>query len=1066
MYGRIAEDLKAPGGGGSPGRILLLVPDQFTLQAERNAFRYLNVPGLLDLEVLSMSNLGRRLLSESTGDGEPYINQYGKNMLLSRLLRHGKAQLSTLKNMEGSPEFAQKLSDIIAEMKNSGVTPDGLNGITGAMEEDSLLKRKLSDISVVYRGYEERISGNYLDSSDHLRRLAEKIPRSDFIANSRIWLLGFDYFSPLMTDVIIGLAERSPEMNVLLTAEPGNSFFALTNRFIETLCLRAEEGSIPFAARSLPEGCGFDRPAEIAYIERALFAWSAPAFSAPPTSSEPSLPVMRFAAAANYYAEAETAAVRITELVRDHGFRYGDILVLCNDQDVRGRIISRVFSRYGLPLFMDRRKSVEHSPAPEYILSMISASSGGRRYDDVFRMLKTGLTGLPSEGIEELENYCLRYGIAGKLWDKPFTFGLEDRDEGYAEALENSRKAVVGLLSGFDGAFKGAKTAADKARALYVFLVEKARLPEKIEEMEERLLEEGKLEYSAEMAGIWDVVSEVIGQMSSVLGDLPMPADEFERLLRTGFASIKMGMLPTSPDQIVLGSMQRTRSGDVRAVFVLGANDGVLPAFKEDTSILNDEELKLLAEKHHILGRGEDQRLQEEQLAIYRNLSKPGDKLFVSYAVSDEGGNEIRPSLIFQRLRRLFPDVPVEKDIAGGLSDPMELVQSREASLSHLTEALRRFMQGEPLHEVWRRVLGWYGANDPDSMGNVIDGLTFRNRSERIGGEELEALLGGTVMVTSPSALEKYSHCPFSWFLDRGIRLTERRVHELDRRNVGDVYHEVLMHYGMELSKDGLPISDPRSAWRQVTKEDVYSMTDEIFGRVSEGFREGLLAAGDYERYRGDRMKRVIAEVAWALTEQVRDGGAESMKFEAGFGEGADIPPIEAAYEGRTLLVRGKIDRLDVLQEGYARIVDYKSGQDSFSLEDVMSGWQMQLMLYLKAAASEYKPAGVCYFSITEPRVEDDGKKNIEEEIRKQFRMSGVSSVPGLPLKHLDESDLEALQDTVTELVGGLCEGMLGGDISVDPMVAKKIKTADGSLRTACTFCGYSSICSYDGLFE
>ncbi|MDR3225307.1 MAG: exodeoxyribonuclease V subunit gamma, partial [Clostridiales Family XIII bacterium] len=394
------------------------------------------------------------------------------------------------------------------------------------------------------------------------------------------------------------------------------------------------------------------------------------------------VPTLRLIAAANYYAEAETAAAEVCALVRDgidisggarSGIRYRDILVLCNDMAERGPIIKQVFQRYGLPVFMDRRRSVEHNPVVEFILALPRITASGRRYEEVFTLLKTGLTDMDSDEVCELENYVIRFNIRGRRWDRDFTLGLKreeadgrvkgDYTQEELDALNASRQKVATLISAFEKRFKGGRAAKERTGALFAFLTEQAKLPEMIDHYKTTLEDAGMLEYAAEMAGMWDVVTEILDQMGTVLGDLPMSMDEYATVLRTGLDAIRIGVLPTVMDQVVLGTMQRTRSGGAKAVFVLGANDGVLPASPQSGAILSEDEIYRLADAGHNVARTEDTTHMEEELAIYRNLSKPRVLLRVSYAASDSAGKTIGPSPVFERLRRLFPETPVEKDM-------------------------------------------------------------------------------------------------------------------------------------------------------------------------------------------------------------------------------------------------------------------------------------------------------------------------------------------------------------------------------------------------------------------
>jgi ATP-dependent helicase/nuclease subunit B len=797
--------------------------------------------------------------------------------------------------------------------------------------------------------------------------------------------------------------------------------------------------------------------------------------------------------------------------------RYRDILVLCNDMKERGPLIRRVFRRYGLPVFMDRRRSVEHNPVIEYLLALPRIAASGRRYEDVFTLLKTGLTDIGAGGIEEIENYAIKYKINGKRWAKDFSSGLKRLgDDGHTkgeyareelDALNETRRTVCSLIEDFEAGFKEGRSAKKRTDALMAFLTERARLPEMIERYASGLEEAGMLEYAAEMSGMWGVVDEILGQMSTVLGDLPMSMKEYEAVLRTGLDSVRIGVLPTVIDQIVLGTMQRTRSGNAKVVFVLGANDGVLPASAADGALFSEDETRLLADAGHRVVRAEETTHMEEELAIYRNLSKPLALLRVSYAASDSAGGNLRPSPVFERLRRLFPGIQIEKDIRNARVDDArdrtsELsgarltdetpdfrrqgapssIQHPDETLDYLSENMRAYVRGAPLSGVWRDVMAWYRTSRPAELARVEAGLKFRGRRERVDAKFVDGLYR---KVTSPSALERYSRCPFSWFMTYGLGLKERRVAGMDDRSIGDVYHGVLMRFGRELSADGLPVQDERSRWRTITDEEIDAatrrLTAEEYGARSAmevrsaAAEEWIVAAEDY---RMERVNRTTSLAARVLTRQIREGATRAIYFESVFGKDGDFPPIgteRAGLSGDGVRIEGRIDRVDVLDGGYARVIDYKSGAQEFSAPDAAAGYQLQLMLYMQAVAERYKPAGVFYFQVKEPRVHDDGGTDVETAIIRSMKLDGavvdderVLAAMGMDKGgkakrgRMDKEEFGALLGKVGVLVEDLAERLSSGRIEAEPKTAVKLKTSANRNMKACDYCPYKGVCNYD----
>lgn len=1110
MFGEIRERLDRG------KRVILIVPDQFTLQAEKNAFAYLEVNGLMNLEVLSFSRLANRVFSEVGGGLKTFINNYGKYMMISRILLEQNPNLKVFKDLEGSSDFVEKTNNFISQLKNHNITPDELSKILAEEDDDSLLSRKLEDINEVYKSYEKNMGNDQIDTADYLGIFVSKISKSELIQSSEFWVSGFDYMTPRNMDAVLEIAKTSGNMNVVLTAETSNSFFKSTNMLANELRTMALDAGVDSKVIQIDSEYEREGRGLIAYLEEQFCA-SAPKpyiINSDNNSSNENDDFtnneqqIRLVAAANYYAEAETAAAAISKLIRDENMRYRDILVICNDMDARASVIKRVFSEYGLPIFVDQRRGVNHNPVLEFITALLDITAEGWLPDLVFKLLKTGLTELGSAEIEELENYAIKFKIIGGKWKKEFTLTLDGYSDSDLEALNESREKVVALITGFETGFKKHKTAKDRTAELFRYLSEDVDLETKINDYAVKLREDGFLEYAEEMEQIWGTVLSIFDQLVGILSDEELTNEEFATILRSGLESVQIGMLPTSIDQILLGTMQRTRTGEIKALFVLGANDGVLPAYSGEETLLNEEEREVLYNKGNVICKSDNQIMDEEQMAIYRNFTKPTKHLFVSYSVSDTEGNEQTPSIIFKKLKSIFPNIEVEKDILNCGEADINLVQGKGSTINHLTDIMRNNRVRDSIPDLWKTVYKWYDENSPRLVNNIVNGLAFRNNREKIDENYIVDLYKRSYkdeedkINSSPSALENFSRCPFSFFMNRGIRLRERRVYELDSRDVGDLYHETLMRFGQSMSEDGHKPMDPESAWNKKSDDECTKLIETIYDEVEDQFKAGLFKESKYEEYRGVRFKKIISDVALEIKNQVRAGRIESMLFESRFEDGADFEPITISKEGKTIDVTGKIDRVDILDGGYAKIVDYKSGSDQLNLDDVMSGWQLQLMVYLKAVTESdksLKPAGVFYFNIPEPRVNTTGVSpevvdaKVKDAIADSYTMNGVviddksvvESITGsLSTKNskiisahtnkdneltgksvVEKEDFEAITSSVSDLIDQLCADMIDGDIKANP---KKSKTKDmnGNEKTACTYCQYKGICGYDKSFN
>jgi ATP-dependent helicase/nuclease subunit B len=1122
LFERIAEELSA-----EHQKILMLVPDQFTLQAERNAFSCLGVSGLMDIEIMSQSRLGYKVLSEVGGSSRVPVDKYGRHMLLTKILTEENDRLEAFRGMNRKASFIEMANNLISEMKQFNASPDDILEILRETEETSILHRKLKDIHRIYEKYEELIEGKFLDTEDYLNLFVSKIGRSRLIRNSIIWISGFDYFTPKTLDIIEQLMITAGEVNVVLTADcssgpsgcalPPESrdsdLFDLTRGIMNKLKTIAEKNGAGYTEALIdgsyrtPTGEGpKEKAAALAHLEQELYAQPYRQ-----SSAEGSIALCQ---AANIYAEAETAAARIVRLTREEGYRYRDILVICNDMETRASVIKRVFADYGIAAFLDKKRDILHHPSIEFITALIDVTARGWLYEDVFRMLKTNLTPISMEDCEDLENYAVKYRIRGNRWKSDFTYGAKAEGEENLLRINGIRAKIADYIAAFETGFKQKKTVRDRTKSIYDFLTETAQLPEKLEALIAYLTEHDQLEHAEEASQIWSVIIAIFDQFVELIGDEEISAEEYGTILKSGFEAVEIGLLPPAIDQIIVGTMQRTRVGDIKALIVLGANDGLLPAAAVSESLLNEDEKTVLYKKGIEICKIDDLRAKEEKLAIYKNLSKPTRYLWMSYSASDLEGKESKQSILFDKLRKIFTDVRVSKDILNE-NDPMLLIETPGSTLKHMTEAFRSAMDGVPPGGEWLAAYQWYEKNRPDQLRPVKEGLLFSNKLEKVNKDLIDKLYKrdpALELSLSPSRLERFSRCPFSHFINYGLKPDERRIFEIAGREIGDVYHQCFMKLSEKLSVRGIEITDPRSPWMSVTKDECQGLIDGFIEEAAQEYREGVLVQGEEERYRGTRMKKVCGDAAWALVEHVQTGRIREVFFESEFGRavGKKFPPIEVAFGEETLYIEGKIDRVDVLGGGegdpdrYIKIIDYKSGKERFDTEEARAGWRLQLMLYLRAAMgansyeanmdNPYKPAGVFYFEIAEPQIditeipEDDYTEKVRAERKKSFKLDGVvldderiiESIAGefsgysdiLPVrktkeglyagttekKLLKEEDFSELLDAVNNKVRELCGELSEGSVAIRP---KKVKD-----ETACRFCLYKSICCFDLSFE
>ena len=1075
----------------TPGTFVI-VPDQYTLEAERRAFRHMKVKGLPEIEILGFSRLGDKVLDAAGRDGRILIDKYGRQMLLTGIILRQKDNLEIYKGFEEKNSFVEMVNNFISEIKQHGMNCEGLEAVAEGLDESSLLRRKLKDICCIFREYEKAIEGRYTDSEDYIDTIVSRIPEARFVADRTIWIYGFDCFTPKNFDMIGELIRNAGDVNIVMTYDEGGNdaqIFEITGAVIAQLEKLAFDMGKDLSVKAI-EGYHKNRSVAIEHLERQLYS-----LPAEPMEDCGGITLVH---AAGVYQETETAALYIMDLVRDKGLKYRDIAVICNSMDKTAPVITRVFERYDIPVFIDVKRKIMSTTAVIFILTVMEIIVSGYESSRIFRVLKSGFTDFTEDEIEELENYSLKYRITGSGWKKEFAKGHKEYSEEELAALNDIRSRIIQMLSGFDESLKKAHTAGEKIKALYSFLTEVCHMPERIEEAALRQAEAGFIEEAQESAQIWNIAAGLMEQLSELIGDEKYSTKDIERLLKAGFEDMETGVLPPVCDGISAGTAQRSRLGDIKALVIIGADEGVFPKGASDEGLLSDDELELLESKDIHIGRLGRVKTQEETLGIYRSLAAPSEYLWIGTSSTDSGGQQQKPSPIIATLKRIFPSLTEELD-AVSKGEAAELVAGAEASVPHMADALREALDGEPVADVWKQALGWYRENDRETLDRLEEGLFFTVRDYKLEQEKALKLYkkDGRDLSLSPSRLEKYCRCPFAHFVDYGLRPKERRIFEMAGREIGDVYHEVLMKLSEKLTIKGIDITDEKSPWMTITYEEYQTLVKEILAEEIAGYGDGILAHTGEEEYRTARLSEIAEYIGWVLISHVRAGSIKEAAFEAPFRRGGSIPPIEIDAGDEKVYIEGIIDRIDILPDGSVKVIDYKSGSEKFSVKEAKAGWKLQLMLYLKAGL-EYgrqprQPAGVFYFLIENPMIDmskesrEDMESSLESKIVNSFRLEGaivndpvvIESIAGefdgsssiVQLKTspkgisgsgndrlFERDEFTKLLNEVTDRVKETCEGIVSGDIKVAP------KQKDINM-SACTYCKYKNICSFDIAF-
>ncbi len=1119
--------------------LVLLVPEQSTFQAEYELVTTPGLQGTLRAQALSFRRLAFRVMQECGGMARVHIDDTGKQMLLYRILHSLRSELTIFRKASEQRGFVAELNELFNEFRRYRNDSSDLDDVLSRAarhlqggEEEAPLRRKLRDIHRIYEQFERQLSEHYVDSEHYLQALAEHAPRSAYLREAELWIDGFAGFTPQEYEVIGALMRTVKRVTVALNLdreyEPGEQlnelsmFYNTASTMIRLKEMAGQAGVKLLPSVRLPKGGEAPRFQEspmLAHLERHFADRHPPVYAGklellPETRRKMAESgQIRIAAAVHPRAEIEAVAREILKLTRSGEVRFRDIAVVTRSMDTYGDLIATAFADHGIPFFMDHKKSVMHHPVVELVRSAIEVVSNHWRYEAIFRCVKTDLICEDRQAMDELENYVLAFGIEGsrwtdgKRWEYAVQASLEEDEpatrlkEDELERIHRSRMLVVRPLGRFAERLRAAANVREQVTAVYQ-LLEELEVPRKLVAWSEEALREGHPEKAKEHGGLWNRLIDLFDQLVEMLGDEAISVEEFGGILDAGLENMKLGLVPPSLDQVLVGTLDRTRFGRVRHAFVIGVNDGILPAKMSEGGILSEAEREVAAGLGLQLAPDSRRRLLDEQFLAYTGFTLPSHGLWISYALADEEGKTLLPSEYVRRIARMFPWLAspqlwmAEPSSVADEAGQTEYLVHPERSLSYLIVQLRAWLRGKEIAPIWREALAWYAKDAAwrSKLESLLFAFDYTNQ-ERPLAPEISALLYGSRLTASVSRMERFAACPFMQFVSHGLRLKERRVYRLEAPDIGQLFHSALSRMAKRLIEEGV-------RWRDLSGDELMRLADEAVSEIAPRLQSEILFSSERYQYMTRKLRGIVGRTARALGDHARRGAFEPVALELGFGPGEALRPITFTLDGgvRMELV-GRIDRVDAAEYGdreLLRIIDYKSGSRALSLEEVYYGLSLQLLAYLDVVisqADEWRgkpavPAGALYFHVHNPLVQAASpmsEMEREEALLRQYKMKGIVSAdreaiaamdnqlekgrsPIIPVgikadggfysdsQVADEQQWEGVRKLVRRRIRQIGEQIVQGHLEIRPYRRGK--------RSPCAWCSYRPVCQFDTLME
>lgn len=1074
---------------------LIIVPDQFTMQTQKDLVENENGRGgIRNVDVLSFGRLSHRIFEETGGNEKPVLDDTGKSLVLRKTAAGIEDKLTVIGKKLQKQGYIHEVKSVISEFMQYGIGEKELERMIDYTGQKGALSYKLKDLHILYREFMNFIRDRFITTEETLDLLCKVLGRSKLIKNSVVVFDGFTGFTPVQNRVILELMKYADEVIVTVIIDGNENpfledgeqkLFHLSKKTAGKLHELAVENGIErkedvyLKENPVPR---FRGNAEMAHLERHLFRYPTPVYPEIPKN-------IRILETGTPKEEIRQTASLIKELVRTEKYSYRDIAVVAGDLNAYAPHVDCEFEKFGIPCFVDRTRGIVLNPFIEYIRSALSMLVRDFSYETVFHYLRSGLTGFTREQIDRLENYVLALGIRGKRnYERMFTRMPGNMGAEQLEEMNGIREAFMTQL---EPLLSGGNTAREHVLALYSFIAEN-QIQKKLIFYENIFRKEGDLSKAKEYAQIYRLVMELLDQIIGLLEEEPMEIKEFSDILDAGFAEIQVGTIPQDVDKVVVGDMERTRLNQVKVLFFVGINDGNIPKNSSKGGIISDIDREFLKEADFELAPTPRQQMYIQQLYLYMNMTKPTEKLFLSFARAGNDGKALRPSYLIETCRKMFPKIQVEN-----LRDrPMEdQTATRKDGIDSLTPMLRSYADDLLKESEEKRFFTFYTLYlEEENWRKTMQSLTdtaFTCYKEKPLARAVAKALYGKILENSVSRLEVYAACAYAHFLQYGLLLKERGEYRFEASDLGTVFHGVLELFSHKLEAGGYTFLDfPESVGKQYVEE---AMEDYV-----ADYGETILFSSARNTYMISRIRRILLRTVFSIQAQLKKGAFLPDRFEMSFSQTEDLSTFNIALsKEERMKLKGRIDRVDTYEEEdavYVKVVDYKSGNKQFDLVSLYYGLQLQLVVYLNAAMEIEKkknpdkkviPAAVLYYHISDPMITPDRElapEEIEEQILAKLKMNGVVNDEEKIVRLLDQTfetksdiipverkkdgsfsarssvmsseELEQVANYVNQKIYGIGTRILQGDIALNPY--------EKGTDNACTYCSYKAVCGFD----
>ena len=1054
-------------------KIYIITPEQFSFTAEKKLMK--NKTSIINAEVITFNRMAYRVMNEVGGVIQNNLTKCGKSMLIYSILQKEKKNLNLLNKSDENIDLAMRT---ISEFKKNQVSIDELKKETENIN-DNYLKIKLQDLILIYEKFNNNIENKYIDETDLLTKLSENIEKTNLFKNAEFYIDEFVGYTKQELEIIKKLLNICKNVtitfcidNLELNSSPDTDIF-YPNKITLNKILKLLNNNEKIETVNLNKIYRFKNE-ELIYLENYLYNLKIKKY-------EKEIKNINLFLSKNQYAEIEYVAKNIVQLIKNEKYKFNEIGIITKNVNQYASLIKAIFAKYDIPVYIDEKKDLNQNILIRYILSILEIIIKNYSYEAVFNYLKIDFLEIEEDDIFKLEKYCIKYGIKNNKFKKDFIYEINNEEIKYLNEL---RKKIINPIINLEKKINKKQNNKNIIKKIYLFLINE-NIENKLKEKINKLNNENKFELAKELKISYEIIINIFDEITNIFYDEEMTLKDFYKIFQIGLKNSSLGKIPSNQDGVTVGDTERSRTHKVKAIFIIGLNDGIFPSVNKDEGFINDTDRSFLKDNGIELAKGTLENLYDDNFNIYKAFTTAEEKLFLSYCQSDTDGKSLRPSTLILKIKKIFPNLKEENDI---IENKKYLINEKELYEQFISKIFLNYDNKKINNEIF--LLYKYFLENEKYKKILKNNLNYIKKlkiPEKIKKENIQKLYGNKLK-TSVSKLETFKSCPYEYFLQYSLKIKEKEELKIKSLDTGSFMHEVINSFFEE-------INDKKINIKEIDDEQTEKIINEIIEKKLENNKNYIFTATEKYKLLVERLKRIILKALKYIILGLKSSDFSIIGTEVEFDEKkGKYKPIKINLEnGKTVEIVGKIDRIDIAKDEnnkYIRIIDYKSSIKDIDYTNIYAGLQLQLITYLDAMCKieDFIPAGILYFNLLEQMISSEKKmteEEIEEKIKNNFKMKGLiladvkvaqmqdnNLIPSTSSKiipaYMDKTgtlspkkssiatkeEFEKLQKYVNNTIKEISEEILKGNIELKPYYKNK--------KTPCEYCSYKNICEFN----